>query len=224
MEIRQNCFFLSSSCSCCHCLSFIILEVFLNTTWIQKPPASCTNREKHWFVLHLLIDLDRHSSLTLSYFVSLSHIKSCFSLAAFSSALVSVNRGPHNSSMHHWPRWIILCLTDSSTHLTTILLCHTHRLSLHDGLHNGLWWIIQQAFTYKHTNILWLPAISTNTYSQFCGWVQGEIYSELIQSDARLHYFICLTRVVFFSLWALVKVEKKESVVDVTVCFISVWL
>lgn len=196
-------FFLTVTAHSLPCLSFlspfVILEVFLETTWMQKPPAACeTNR----LALHLLTDSGQ-ARLTLSrvrtLFYSPSHNKSCFSLAAFSSALVSVNRGPHNSSMHHWPQWIILCLTDSTTRLTTTL-CHTQIESA--------WWITQWIMMdYKtgihiktHKQSLAQPYQQTLWFA--AGWdhIFLGLTGLLIRADAHRHHFICLTQVASFSL------------------------
>lgn len=107
----------------------VILEVFLANIWMQKPHSSGkTNKEK---TIDLLCTFwrthpDMPDTIRKALFLlSPSYVKSCFSLAAFSSALLSVNRGPHNSSMHHWPQCIRLRLTDSTTCLTTTPLSHT---------------------------------------------------------------------------------------------------
>lgn len=155
-----------------------------------RPPRSKNRLHPAWteknidLLCTFLTDLDRHSSLTLSYFVSLSHIESCFSLAAFSSALVSINRGPHNSSMHHWPRWIILCLTDSTTCLTTIPLSHTDWACMmdytmdYDGLYNR----------HSHTN--------TQTFFGF------QPYQQTLS-----HSFVVECRVRWY-LWPLIRADS----------------
>lgn len=53
---------------------------------------------------------------------------------------------PH-TVMQHWPPLRRASrLSDSTTHQLSSV---THRLSLHDGLHNGLWWIMRLTFTQK---------------------------------------------------------------------------
>lgn len=103
---------------------------------------------------------------------SLLFIKSCVTLAVFSSALVAVSWGPHNSSMHHWPpvnHTVSEWQYRTPHHYSSV----THRLSLHDGLHSGLWWIIRLALRGKHTNTPWLRCINRQWLTVLCftaGW------------------------------------------------------
>lgn len=66
----------------------------------------------------------------------------------------------------------------------------THRSGLNAGLRYGLWWITILAFTKTQNTVHFYCRVTS-----LCCLQPGR-QPELIQPDALLHYFVCLTRLV----------------------------
>lgn len=166
----------------------------LETNWMQKQ----TRKNKISFAP---FDRLQHTADTITLrfshilkVVSLNHQLWCPSTDARTKAACPIDPNESHS------------LRLTAPHASPLLLCHTHRLSLHDGLHNGLWWIIKLAFPHKRANSRCLCSVHRLCLAVLWLTTGGDghftvLQSERIQSVAHLHYVICLTPGSHCELW-----------------------
>lgn len=159
--------------------------------------------------------------LTLSHIhaLFLSHNKS-FVLAAFSSALVSVNRGPHNSNKctidpnESYSVWL------TAARASPLLLCHTQI--------EPAWWITQWIIMdyktgahIKNTNTVWLGRINRHWLTRCRGSLQGEVMFFGLRSAWRspssvlfVQHKLCASHFVLW--WKQSEMFDSKSVAMVT--------
>lgn len=170
-------------------LEFYVLEMFSWADPVIESHLIADKRETYLFILPVLMDFDT------PHMISLWHTQPSM---------------PTHCVVQRWPP---SCLNDSTSHQHYSV---THRSSLHDGLHNGLWWIMRLTFTQKqqklfcpagwrHTSlVLWVVSPSRGSVILFYLFDTGVLMKTA--SSWKCHFFAfckgCSPRVAMATLYS----------------------